>query len=169
MGNKQFLKLVSKSVIIKANKQRVWSVISKKGNLELCHPFCESNPVESWGDKKSIDFVNYYNGLKYQRIFTDWIDGQGYDLLIGKVNRQKSKVIWRINQLNDDFTELKIIIYPHDINKYPSIIKPLINSLYIRPILLKYLSSVLKGFKYYIEIGEPVPKNQFGTHKWFSN
>ncbi len=28
---------------------------------------------------------------------------------------------------------------------------------------------VLKGFQVYILQGKPIQKNQFGTHKWFSN
>ena len=165
----KYLKPSSNSIIIKTDSQRVWNVISKQGNLELCHPFCKSNPVEKWAGDKSIDYVNYYNGEMYQRIFTNWIDGQGYDLLIGRKNGEKSKVIWRINQYDDKSCELKITIYPHDIIKYSNIIKSLINSLYVRPNLRKYLSSVLKGFQFYIIQGQPVQKNQFGTHKWFSN
>ena len=169
MENMKYLKPSSNSIIIKTDSQRVWNVISKQGNLELCHPFCASNPVEKWAGDKSIDYVNYYNGVMYQRIFTNWIDGQGYDLLIGRKNGEKSKVIWRINQLDNKSCELKITIYPHDIIKYSNIIKSLINSLYVRPMLRKYLSSVLKGFQFYIIQGKPVQKNQFGTHKWFSN
>ncbi len=165
----KYLKPSSNSIIIKTDSQRVWNVISKQGNLELCHPFCASNPVEKWAGDKSIDYVNYYNGVMYQRIFTNWIDGQGYDLLIGRKNGEKSKVIWRINQLDNKSCELKITIYPHDIIKYSNIIKSLINSLYVRPMLHKYLSSVLKGFQFHIIQGKPVQKNQFGTHKWFSN
>lgn len=169
MENMKYLKPCSDSIVIKTDSQRVWNVISKQGNLELCHPFCKSNPIEKWAGDKSIDYVNYYNGVKYQRIFTNWIDGQGYDLLIGRKNGEKSKIIWRINQLDDKSCELKITIYPHDIIKYSNIIKFLINSLYVKPMLRKYLSSVLKGFQYFIETGKPVKKNQFGTHKWFSN
>lgn len=141
MENMKYLKPCSDSIVIKPDSQRVWNVISKQGNLELCHPFCKSNPIEKWAGDKSIDYVNYYNGVKYQRIFTNWIDGQGYDLLIGRKNGEKSKIIWRINQLDDKSCELKITIYPHDIIKHSNIIKPLINSLYVRPMLHKYLSN----------------------------
>ncbi len=169
MYNEKFLKPVSKSILINVHPQRVWEVISKPGNLELCHPFCNSNPVEKWPGNKSIDYVNYYNGLKYQRVFTDWIDGLGYDLLIGRKNGRKSKVMWRINKSDDSSSELKITIYPHDINKYPNFVKPHIQIFYIRPMLCKYLTSVLKGFQEYIMQGKPIQKNQFGTHRWFSN
>jgi hypothetical protein len=169
MNSEKFLKPVSKSIIINAQPERVWEVISKPGNLELCHPFCESNPVEKWPGKKPIDYVIYYNGLKYQRIFTDWIEGHGYDLLIGRKEGRKSKVLWRINKSGDSSSELIITIYPHIINKYPNPINRQIERFYIRPMLRKYLTSVLKGFQRYIISGKPIQKNQFGRHRWFSN
>jgi hypothetical protein len=70
--------------------------------------------------------------------------------------------------LDDISCELIIAIYPHDIIKYPDFVKSFIYSLYVRPMLRKYLSSVLKGFQFYIIQGKPVQKNQFGTHNWFS-
>ena len=40
--------------------------------------------------------------------------------------------------------------------------------LIIKPKLYNYLFSVISGLKYYLENNEEVPKNYFGTHKWFS-
>jgi hypothetical protein len=31
-----------------------------------------------------------------------------------------------------------------------------------------YLSSVLRGFEWYVTRGVPVSDNQFGSHRWFS-
>ncbi len=169
MNSEKYLSPVSKSMIIEVPPKKVWEVISKPGILELCHPFCKSNPVENWDGNKSIDFVIYNNGLRYQRIFTHWIEGIGYDLLIGRRNGKKSKVIWRINKSNSSSSELKITVFPYYISKYPKFVMPLINLFVIGPQLRKYLSSVLKGFNYYIMEGKPVQKNQFCTHKWFSN
>jgi len=169
MNSEKYLSPVSKSIIIKEPPKKVWEVISKPGILELCHPFCKLNPVENWDGNKSIDFVIYNNGLRYERIFTDWIDGIGYDLLIGRRNGKKSKVIWRINKTSSSSSELKIKIFPYEINQYPKFVMPVINLFFIGPQLRKYLSSVIKGFNYYITEGKPVQKNQFGTHTWFSN
>ena len=33
----------------------------------------------------------------------------------------------------------------------------------------KYLRSVTDGLKYYLENDKKIKKNQFGTHRWFSN
>jgi len=169
MNSEKYLSPVSKSIVIKEHPNKVWEVISKPGILELCHPFCKSNPVETWDGDKSIDFVIYNNGLRYQRIFTDWIDGIGYDLLIGRMNGKKSKVIWRIKETNSSSSELKITVYPYYIGKYPKLVLQFFSLFVIGPQLRKYLSSVLKEFNYYIMEGKPVQNNQFGTHKWFSD
>jgi len=138
MHNEKFLKPVSKSIKFDIHPERVWDVISKPNNLELYHPFCESNPIEKWPGIKSIDYVNYYNGLKYQRVFTDWIDGKGYDLLIGRKNGRKSKVIWRINNPDESTSELKITIYPHDFSNYPNFVKEIFYIFYHScPVVLK--------------------------------
>lgn len=167
--NKKYFKPVSKSITINVHHSKVWKIISKPNSLELYHPFCESNPVEYWPGKNSIDYIHYYNEHQYRRFFTDWIDGVGYDLLIGKKDGRKSKVVWRINKLENASSELKITIYPHDINNYPNFVKPLIFLFYIKPMLRKYLSSVLNGFQMYVMHGKPVQKNQFGRHRWFSD
>ena len=118
MSAEKYLNPASKSIIINVSPTRVWEVISKPGILELCHPFCKSNPVEKWDGNKSIDMVLYYSGLRYERIFTDWIEGIGYDLLIGRRNGKKSKVIWRISKTNSSSSELRITIFPYYISKY---------------------------------------------------
>ncbi len=168
MNSEKYLNPVSRSIIINVPPKKVWEVISKPGILELCHPFCKSNPVENWDGNKSIDMVLYYSGLRYERIFTDWIEGIGYDLLIGRRNGKKSKVIWRISKTNSSSSELRITIFPYDVSKYSKMVSQIINLFYIGPMLRKYLSSVLKGFNYYIIEGKQVQKNQFGKHKWFS-
>ena len=132
------------------------------------HPFCKSNSVEKWSGDKSIDYINYYNNLTFARTFTRWIDGQGYDLLIGKSNDRKSKVLWRINELHPGVSELKITIHPHRIKNCPRFLEPLVYFFYTRIMLKKYLRSVLKGIKWYVLSYRVVKKNQFGSHSWFS-
>jgi len=76
----QYLKPIHHKIRISAPPERGWEIISSPGNLVNFHPYCESNPVERWPGKGSIDSVYYYNGLKFIRQFTDWNDGIGYEL-----------------------------------------------------------------------------------------
>ena len=159
---------VAASRQIKAPAERVWAVISSPGNLAHCHPFCEDNPVEKWPGKGSLDSVYYYSGWVYHRHFTEWIDGVGYDLEIGRKKGRKSQVSWRIQKINDFESTLTITVFPQGLQHLAVMIRWLPHFIYLRPMLKRYLISVVKGFEWYITTGEPVKRNQFGSHKWFS-
>jgi len=147
----------------------VWAAISMPGNLELCHPFCEKNPAEKWPGVGSRDEVHYLNGLVYQRRFSRWIEGVGSDLDIGRVGGKSSFVSWRITPINDQSSTLRMVVYPHVLQDVPVAIRWLPHLLWVRPRLKAYLPSVVQGFGWYVERGEPVPRNQFGSHPRFSD
>lgn len=50
----------------------------------VCHPFCESNPVQRWPGPDAHDEIHYRSGLVYVRQFHDWVEGSGYGLEIGR-------------------------------------------------------------------------------------
>jgi hypothetical protein len=131
---------------IEVPAQEVWAAISRPGNLELCHPFCASNPVRVWPGSHSEDEVHYLSGWVYVRRFRNWIEGVGYDLDIGRSGGATSAVSWRIRPIDDQSCALKITVYPHR----------------------RYLKSVIGGFDWYLRSGEPVPRDHFGRHPWFS-
>jgi len=153
---------------IAASAQDVWNIISSPGNLEDFHPFCESNPVEKWPGVGSRDTIHYYSGWVLQREFTNWIDGVGYDLTIGRDGGRKSFVSWRIAQKQKDLSILSISIFPHILQNIPLAVRWIPHIIYIHPSMKKYLESVVNGFDWFITTGKPVSKNQFGSHSWFS-
>ena len=138
------------------------------GNLELCHPFCDSNPVAKWPGPESRDEVHYLSGWIFERRFRSWIEGVGYDLDIGRSGGRTSFVSWRIGPIDDQHCTLTISVQPHAVEHLPTMIRWLPSLLWVRPRLKSYLSSVVKGFDWYVTRGEPVPRNQFGRHPWFS-
>ena len=146
----------------------LWSIISSPSNLELFHPFCSKNPIINWPGLNSIDQIYYYSGLILERRFVKWIDNQGYDLFIGKKNGKQSFVSWKIKS-KDNGTQLSVSIYPYIFNKSNKIINFLPFFLFVKPSLTRYINSVMKGLSYYIETNSIVKKNQFGSHKLFSN
>jgi hypothetical protein len=153
---------------IPATAEEVWRLISDSGNLTLYHPFCRENPVEKWPGAGSRDGVKYYNGMVLWRDFTNWIDGVGYDLFIGKKGGPTSRVTWRISPSGDGHCSLTITIEPYWLQNLPVFIRWLPYLLRLRPLLTSYLESVLKGFEYYITTGQKVKRNQFGAHPFFS-
>ena len=154
---------------IAAPAQDVWNVISRPGNLEFCHPFCASNPVRVWPGSESRDEVHYLNGLVFERQFRRWSEGVGYDLEIGRKGGSQSWVSWRVMSIDDDCSTLRITVCPHVLQSLPTVIRWLSHALWLRPLLTKYLDSVVRGFEWYIVHGEAVPKNAFGKHPWFSS
>lgn len=150
----------------------VWSAISRRGNLAICHPFCKDNPVEAWPGNAACDTIVYYNGLVLHRRILNWLDGKGYDLVIGRdLNRPMADVNWRISELENRQSLLAITIKP-DLNivlaKKPRVMHLLMFKFGLRQQLSEYLTSLVLGFKYRIETGKPVQRNQFGSHRFFS-
>jgi hypothetical protein len=159
---------VASERVIAAPAEQVWDAISTPGNLESCHPFCASNPVQVWPGPDSRDEVHYLSGWVYERRFHRWHEGVGYDLEIGRQGSGTSLVIWRIMPVDEDSCSLKITVYPHVLQSWPALVRWIPFMLRIRPMLKKYLDSVVRGFEWYVVRGESVPRNQFGRHPWFS-
>ncbi len=159
---------VSAEQVIAAPAQRVWETISEPGNLEKCHPFCASNPVDVWPGQGSRDTIHYLSGWSYERQFKDWIEGVGYDLEIGRPGGSQSSVSWRITPIDDGSSKLRIVVQPSVVKKFPPIVRQAVFFLRLRPLLRSYLDSVVRGFEWYVTKGEPVPRDAFGKHPWFS-
>ena len=148
--------------------EEVWGEISMPGNLEPCHPFCARNPVSVWPGAESRDDVHYLNGRVLERRFRSWNEGAGYELEIGETGGKRSFVSWELEPLGQVGCTLSITVYPHLVESVPAVLRGLVHRAYVRPMLSKYLSSVVRGFEWYVIRGESVPRNQFGSHRWFS-
>lgn len=154
---------------IAAPAEEVWDAISMRGNLELCHPFCAKNPVQVWPGEESHDEIHYLSGWVYERRFKRWIEGTGYDLEILQRDAVLATVCWRISRVDEKSCRLSITVYSRLLQNLPVMVRWLTFVLRLRPMLRKYLQSVVKGFEWYVTRGEPVPRNQFGKHPWFSD
>tara|TARA_B100000214_G_C23905474_1_gene598632 strand:- start:271 stop:783 length:513 start_codon:yes stop_codon:yes gene_type:complete len=159
---------VTFSIEIKISKEKLWKLISSPGHLENCHPFCKSNKVINWVEGNYKDELIYLNGLKYIRDFCNFDSGNGYDLFIGEIDGPKSYVVWIIKENSKEKCNLTITVYPYIFARWGRILSYIPFKIYVKPRLKKYLDSVLSGFRYFIETGEPVPKNHKGKHPWFS-
>ena len=102
-----------------------------------------------------------------ERNFTEWFEGEGYDLVIGDSQGNDSLVSWRLEGA-DSTSLLSINVKTYIFNKGNRIIKIIPFFLYAKPKLISYLDSVLNGLKYYSETNKIVSQNQFGSHSWFS-
>ena len=148
--------MVSCSISLKNQSEDIWKAISSHGNLNLFHPFCHTNKV-----------LIYLNGVVFEREFYQWDEMNGYELMIGKKNGKKSKVVWKISKTKN-YTSLIINVFPYKTDKINTLLYPFVFYFYIKPKLKSYLKSVLKGLKFYLYNNQKVVKNQFGRHSWFS-
>ena len=146
----------------------VWAAISTPGILELCHPVCRANPVTVWPGAESRDEVHYFNGKVYERRFMEWIDGVGYSLEIGEHGQETSLVRWRVKAIDRTASTLGITVHPYLLQSISPAARWLPHVAYLKPMLRRYLASVVEGFDWYLTRQEPVPRNQFGPHPWFS-
>ena len=149
-------------------KYVLWKLISAPGNLNDCHPFCESNEVIQWDGEDHIDQLVYLNGRTYIRQFLTWDEGKGYTLRIGEENSLQSFVEWEIDAISENKSQLTITVHPFLLAGYPKAVSFLPYQLWIKPRMRRYLRSVVSGFEYVARTGEPVPRNHFGRHPWFS-
>jgi len=159
---------VSASRTIAVPASKIWEVISSPGMLPLYHPFCEKNPVHEWPGADSHDEIHYFNGVVLARRFSDWYDEVGYDLEIGRSGGRTSFVSWRVATIKERRSSIKITIYPHALQHVPTIARWFPHIVRLRPQLRSYLQSVVKGLDWFITQRQPVRRNQFGAHPWFS-
>lgn len=153
--------------LIAAAPAEAWAVISAPGNLEECHPFCAANPVDAWPGPDSHDTVEYYNGRVIHRRFTAWREGVGYDLEASDANGPAASVAWRITTARAG-AALTLSLTPRMLGRVPAVVRWVPYLAVVRPKMRRYLRAVLRGIEWRVTTGEPVRRNQFGAHPWFS-
>ena len=150
------------------SKAELWEMISRPGNLNECHPLCRTNEALEWQEGSHQDRLVYLNGRTYVRQFINWNIGEGYDLIIGEVDGPQSYVVWELSEQGENTSSLSITVYPYLLENLNPVLSYLPFILYIKPKLSTYLKSVVKGFAYYAEHKQAVPRNHWGRHSWFS-
>ncbi len=166
-GSRRDPKPITARQPIAAAPSDVWAVISAPGNLEECHPFCGANPVDAWPGAGSRDTVEYYNGRVIERRFIAWLEGVGYDLEASDANGPAASVSWRISAAGPG-TALTVSLTPRTLGGIPAAVRGVSYLAVVRPMMRRYLRAVLRGVEWRVTTGEPVSRNQFGAHPWFS-
>ena len=159
---------ISATQTFACSTEELWGLISEPGNLNHAHPYCETNDVLIWTEEERVDRLEYLNGRTYVRRFQTWVPGEGYTLFIGEVGGPQSYVTWAIETFERNGSRLTITVHPHLLASLPTLISFLPHRLWVRPRLRRYLRSVVGGFAHVASTGEPVPRNLFGRHPWFS-
>ena len=158
----------SASRSLPASAAQVFSVLERPGHLEPFHPFCRENAALVWDESERSDRIVYLNGLRLDRQFVQWSPGEGFELLIGGSVEKRSLVTWTLRDDSSVSSTITIRVRPYIYAGKPRVTSATINRLWIGPRLTSYLTSVVNGLNQYLETGERVARNAWGSHPWFS-
>lgn len=145
----------------------VMGLLTSPGHLAECHPFCESNPVDRWPGEGSHDTVVYHNGRVVHRHVTSWRDEVGFSVDVSDENGRLAAVDWEVSEAAGG-SKLTIRLAPYPLSTYRPVVRSTLQQVVVRPMLRRYLRSVVRGVRWRLETGDPVQRDQFGRHAWFS-
>ena len=129
--------------------------------VATCDHDFEAGNAKPFPVEASVGFDDGFAGLEVA-------DDAGFDLEAGREGGKTSVVSWRIRQIKERRTSIEIAVYPHAVQHVAVLFRWLPHLMWVRSQLKSYLRSVLKGLDWFISHGEPVRRNQFGSHRWFS-
>ena len=151
-----------------ASAAQAFSILERPGHLEPFHPFCQENTALAWDDSERRDRIVYLNGLRLDRQFVRWTPDEGFELLIGGSAEKRSLVTWMLRDDSSVSSTITITVRPYIYAGKTRVTNATLHSLWIRPRLNAYLTSVVNGLNRYLETGERVARNAWGSHPWFS-
>jgi hypothetical protein len=103
------------------------------------------------------------------RRFTAWLECVGYDLVVvDNAGVEQARVRWRIEPESNAACRLTVSLHVLFLDHLPDAVRWVSYRLVARPQMKRYLETVVAGVVHYAETGEPVVRNQFGSHRWFS-
>ena len=156
------------SVSLPASAAQVFSVLERPGHLEPFHPFCQENTALAWDESERRDRIVYLNGRILDRQFVRWTPDEGFELLIGESIDERSLVTWSLHDSSSVSSTITITVRPYIYAGKTRVTNATLHALWIRPRLNAYLTSVVSGLSQYLETGERVARNAWGSHPWFS-
>lgn len=159
-------KAISSTRQIRVPAQVLWEAVTEDHHLEACHPYIRRHSKNT-NSQGISDVIVYLNEVTFTRESTAWMQGTGYDLLVGRADEPKNKVQWRIVSNDSTSCQLTISVIPHAIISIPRILRTLALKLIVRRQVALYLDAVTEGIKKWVESGDPIEKGTFRKHAWF--
>ena len=161
---------VNSTRVMAVPASKLWQGVTSEGHLALAHPYVDQHlhggPM-GLGEK---DRIVYLNGLTFERQFTAWEEGLGYDLRIGRPNgKSRSLIEWRINSIDSHQSSLSITVHPDLLRRWPSWLRWVAFRIRVKPQLQIYLDAVTGGIAYWLETGAPVRRSDHPNHPWFGD
>ncbi len=158
-----------KGIQINCPQEKLWDLLRTPEHLKLTHPYCKDHIAEKWGVVGAKDTLVFNNDNKVIREVL-FLDDHFFILSLTQVEKPENdiKVKFEAHKLLDDKCELYMTVSVDSFRKIPRPIWWLYAKYKVAPSYDLYIGSVIEGYKYYLETGEVVQKNQFGYHKEYS-
>lgn len=161
---------VNSTEIIQVPAAKLWEGVTAEGHLAVAHPYVEVHTHDGPMGSGAKDRIVYLNGLTFDRHFTDWREGEGYTLLIGRPQgRSRSRVEWHIESLGPTKSSLSITVHPDLLRRMPSWLRWVAFQWKVKPLLQAYLDAVTGGIAHWLETGTPVRREDHPDHPWFGH
>ena len=161
---------VNSTRIMAVPASKLWQGVTSEGHLALAHPYVDQHLHGGSMGIGEKDRIVYLNGLTFERQFTAWEEGLGYDLRIGRPNgKSRSLVEWRINSIDSHQSSLSITVHPDLLRRWPSWLRWVAFRIRVKPQLQSYLDAVTGGIAYWLETGAPVRRSDHPNHPWFGD
>jgi len=161
---------VNSTKVINVPASTVWEGVTEEGHLAVAHPYVESHTHDGPMQRGATDRIVYLNGLTFDRHFTDWREGEGYTLLIGRPQgRSRSRVEWHIESLGPTQSSLSITVHPDLLQRMPGWLRWVAFRWKVKPPLKAYLDAVTGGMAHWLETGTPVHRSDHPDHPWFGD
>ena len=161
---------VNSTEIIQVPAAKLWEGVTAEGHLAVAHPYVEVHTHDGPMGSGAKHRIVYLNGLTFDRQFTDWREGEGYTLLIGRPQgRSRSRVEWHIESLGPTQSSLSITVHPDLLHRMPSWLRWVAFQWKVKPLLKAYLDAVTGGIAHWLETGTSVRREDHPDHPWFGN
>lgn len=156
------------TILVSVPKDRMWEIITSAGYLGKIHPFCKKNDPVVWNKVGQKDTGFFYSGKMLSREIIEFVEGKYYSMNVDGIGTSRSIVTFSTEEVSGNTCHLSIQITSYAFKNTPRPLWLIYARKKIEQQLKEYLYSVLNGAKYYAETGNPVKRNQFGSHKKFS-
>lgn len=154
---------------INCSQEKLWEILRTPEHLKLTHPYCKDHVAKEWGVLGAQDKLVFNNDNFINRTV---IHMDKHFFILSLVQNEKKendiKVKFEAHEINDNQSELYMTVSVDSFKKIPRPIWWIYARYKLVPSYDLYISSVIKGYKHYLETGEVVTKNQFGYHPSYS-
>lgn len=155
-------------VQINCSRKKLWGLLISPGHLILTHPYCKEHIAEKWGVLGATDLLVFNNEKQKEREVI-YMDKHFFILQLTQGDTGNDiKVKFETHELANEKCELFMTVSLDSFKNIPRPIWWLYAKLKLLPSYELYISSVIKGYKYYLEKNEEVTEDQFGYHPYYS-